>query len=729
MNTRADVAKGIPISPIDFYSDEAIRDPYPIYEELRALGPVVYLEKHDLYALPNYTEVSEVLRQPHRYSSARGVSPLQKVNDILVGSTLNSDPPAHDRTRAITSEPLLPGALKDVEGRIQDAADGLVDTLCQRGEFDAVTDFARFLPVTIVAELVGLPPAVDSAQMLKWASATFNLFGTENDRTREAFEDLKDLRDFLIEYGRPEKLKDGGWSKRIFEVGPERGISFETCAQLMRDYINPSLDTTISVSGQLIRLFAENPEQWEKVRENPDLIGNAVEETVRVAAPVRGWTRYVAEDCDLSGYHLPEGSRVLVMFASANRDPQKYTDPARFDVTRDVHDHVGFGLGVHMCMGMHLARLEMQSLVRALRRRVERFELTSEPEVALNNSIRGYATMPVKVHLADEALKDAADTNAAESPWLDVTIARREVAATDIVSLELQSADGTQLPAYDAGAHVDVYVQSGLIRQYSLTGDPQDRSKYRLGILLDPASRGGSSAIHRKFQQGETIKIGRPRNNFPMQEGVAHSVLFAGGIGITPMLNMAYALEANGASWELHYCGRTPDRLAFTEELARFGDKVHIHVDSGPKAQQLDINAMLADVAPDRHLYVCGPNGFMDFVVTSAETQGWAPENLHLERFGAEVNTDGAPFTVVAKASGKSFEVQPGETISQKLEEHGISVQVSCQSGVCGTCLTRVVEGMPDHRDLVQTDLEKASNAQITVCCSRSKTKKLVLDI
>lgn len=726
MNTLTAPAKGIPVSGVDFYSDETIRDPYPVYEALRALGPVVYLEKHDLYALPNYREVSEVLRQPLRYSNARGVSPLQKVNDILVGSTLNSDPPAHDRTRAITSEPLLPGALTAVEGRIRAAADGLVDTLCQRGEFDAVADFARYLPVTIVAELVGLP--VDSAQMLKWASATFNLFGTENARTRAAFEDLKDLRDFLLEYGRPEKLKPGGWARRIFEVGPERGIAFETCAQLMRDYINPSLDTTISVSGQLIRLFAENPGEWNKVRANPDLIPNAVEEAVRVAAPVRGWTRFVAEDSVLAGHHLPAGSRVLVMFASANRDPAKYPDPARFDVTRAVHDHVGFGQGVHMCMGMHLARLEMQALVEALRRRVERFELTAEPEIALNNSIRAYARMPVRVHLGAEVLADAA-RGTAENPWLEVTIAARDTVATDIIGLELRSTDGAPLPAYEVGSHIDVYVQSGLIRQYSLTGDPSDRSRYRLGVLLDPKSRGGSAAIHARFAKGAQIRIGRPRNNFPLEAKAAHTILFAGGIGITPMLGMAYAMEAAGASWEMHYCGRTRDRLAFTEELARFGAKVHLHVDSGPVEQRLDINAVLFGAAPDRHLYVCGPNGFMDFVVRSAEDNGWTRPTIHLERFGAEVNTDGAPFTVVAKRSGKTFEVQPGETIAQKLEENGVSVQVSCQSGVCGTCLTRVVEGMPDHRDLVQTDLEKASNARITVCCSRSKTKTLVLDI
>lgn len=726
MNTRAAIPQDMPVSSVDFYSDETVRDPYPVYEALRALGPVVYLEKHDLYALPNYREVSEVLRQPLRYSNARGVSPLQKVNDILVGSTLNSDPPAHDRTRAITSEPLLPGALSLVEGRIREAADGLVDTLCQRGEFDAVADFARYLPVTIVAELVGLP--VDSAQMLKWASATFNLFGTENARTRAAFEDLKDLRDFLLEYGRPEKLKPGGWARRIFDVGPERGISFETCAQLMRDYINPSLDTTISVSGQLIRLFAENPGEWDKVRANPELIPNAVEEAVRVAAPVRGWTRYVAEDSVLAGHALPAGSRVLVMFAAANRDPKKYPDPARFDVTRDVHDHLGFGQGVHMCMGMHLARLEMRALVEALRRRVARFELTAEPEIALNNSIRAYARMPVRVHTGAAIVADAA-RDTVENPWLDVTIAARETVATDIIGLELRSTGGAPLPAYEVGSHIDVYVQSGLIRQYSLTGDPADRSRYRLGVLLDPKSRGGSSAIHARFAKGAQIRIGRPRNNFPLEPTAAHTILFAGGIGITPMLGMAYALHAAGASWEMHYCGRTPDRLAFRDELARFGDKVHLHVDSGPTEQRLDINAVLSGAAPDRHLYVCGPNGFMDFVVRSAEENGWTKPTIHLERFGAEVNTDGAPFTVVAKRSGKTFEVQPGETIAQKLKENDVAVQVSCQSGVCGTCLTRVVEGMPDHRDLVQTDLEKASNARITVCCSRSKTKTLVLDI
>lgn len=715
----------IPVSDIDFYSDEVILDPYPVYAKLRDMGSVVYMAKNDLYLVARYKEVSEVLQQPLVFVSSKGVSPIQKVNDILVGSTLNSDPPIHDKTRAITSEPLLPGSLIEVEPRIKAAADGLIETLCARGEFDAIADFATYLPITIVAELVGLPQAVGPEQMLKWASAAFNLFGTQNARTDQAFEDLGTLRDFLLEYGRPEKLAEGGWAKRIFEVGPERGFSYETCAQLMRDYINPSLDTTISVTGQIIKFLADNPDQWDKIRADVSLIPNAVEEAVRLATPIRAFTRYAIEDTEVSGHMIPKGKRVIVCYASANRDTRKYVKPDEFDVTRDVHDHMGFGQGVHMCMGMHLARREMILLLEALRRRVERFEVVAEPEVAMNTTIRAYSKLPVRVHLAHKVLKEKAVSDAAASPWLDVKIASAETVATDILGLELT---GKDLPVYAAGAHVDVRIKSGLIRQYSLTGDPADQSKYRLGVLLDPKSRGGSSAIHAEFKAGEVIKISRPRNNFPLQQA-AHTILFAGGIGVTPMLGMAYALDAQGASWEMHYCGRSADRLAFRDEMVQFGDKVQFHIDDGPKNQALNINAVLGNPARDRHLYVCGPNGFMDFVVSAAEINAWVPECLHLERFGAEVDTDGAPFTVVAAVSGKTVEVAPGETIADKLTEQGIEVAVSCQSGVCGTCLTRVVEGTPDHRDLVQTDIEKASNAQITVCCSRSKTRKLVLEI
>lgn len=719
----------IPSFDIDFYSDEVILDPYPVYEKMRELGPVVYLPQNDLYALPRYHEVSEVLRQPLRYVSSRGVSPIQKVNDILVGSTLNSDPPQHDRTRAVTSEPLLPGALSQIAPRIRDAAEGLIDTLCTRGEFDAIKDFAQYLPVTIVAELVGLPDVAGVPTMLKWASATFNLFGTENARTEQAFEDLKDLRDFLQEYGRPEQLKPGGWARRIFEVGPDRGLSYEACAQLMRDYINPSLDTTISTTGQIMKFLADAPDQWDVLRARPELIPNAVEEAVRMATPIRAFTRYVIEDSQIAGHTIPAGSRVLAMYASANRDPRKYDDPDRFDVTRDVHDHLGFGQGVHMCMGMHLARLEITCLIEALRRRVKRIHLAGTPEVAMNNSIRAYAKLPVRVALLDKPLEAAPPSAPAQSEWIDVLVTKREIAATDILALELQAADGSALPAFAPGDHIDVEIRSGLVRQYSLAGDPHAGGPYQLGILLDPNSRGGSAAIHADFTIGRTLRIGRPRSNFPLNMGAEHSILFAGGIGITPMLSMAFALDRAGRSFELHYCGRSADRLAFAAVLAQFGDRVQFHLDDGPQEQALDIHKVLGEPNDGVHVYCCGPNGFMDFVIHAAENQNWNAAHVHLERFGAELNTDGAPFTVIAATSGKTLNVAPGETIAEKLTEAGIDVPMSCQSGVCGTCVTKVLDGMPDHRDMVLTDQEKAGNQVIALCCSRSKTRKLVLDI
>lgn len=713
----------------DLYADEVIRDPYPVYAQLRALGPVVWLSRHQVYALPRYAEVASVLRQPKRFISSRGVSLNERTNRLLVGSTLNSDPPEHDRTRSVTAEPLLPGALEAIAPRIRQAADALVAELTRRGRFDAVTDFAQYLPVTIVAELVGLPEE-GRQKMLTWASATFNLFGPENERAQAAFDDLRDLKAFLDEYGRPEKLKPGGWAERIFKVGAERGIPFETCAQLMRDYINPSLDTTISSTGQAIKFFADAPEQWALVRERPELIPNAVEEVVRLASPIRAFTRYVAEDAEIAGVPIPAGARVMVMYASANRDERKYADPDRFDVTRDVHDHLGFGSGVHMCMGMHLAKLEIVSLLQSLARRAKTIALDGQPVVAMNNTIRAYAALPVVVTPDEGVVAASAGSPGQDAPQtLRMRIGSRELAAQDIVALELESADGQPLPRFEAGAHVDLRVTGELLRQYSLTGDPAQPGRYRLGVLLDPKSRGGSAAVHAGFAVGQTVEIGQPRNHFPLRLDAAHTLLFAGGIGITPILAMAYTLQAAGRSFELHYCGRSAARLAFVDELQRFGARVHLHLDDGPDAQRLHIDQVLALPAADRHLYVCGPNGFMDHVTSAAQRLGWAADTVHLERFGAEVDTDGAPFTVVTARSGISFDVQPGERIADKLIAHGIDVRMSCQSGVCGTCITRVVDGMPDHRDHVQTASEKAANRTITVCCSRSKTRRLVLDL
>jgi ferredoxin-NADP reductase len=250
-------------------------------------------------------------------------------------------------------------------------------------------------------------------------------------------------------------------------------------------------------------------------------------------------------------------------------------------------------------MGMHLARLEMVSLLQSLARRAKTIALAGAPVVAMNNTIRAYASLPVVVH-ADEHAAAAADAMAQpERETLTVRLAARQVVAQDIVAIELESADGSPLPPFDAGAHVDVQVTGELLRQYSLCNDPAAAGRYRIGVLLDPKSRGGSAAVHAAFHVGQVLEIGRPRNNFPLRMDAAHTLLFAGGIGITPILAMAHALHAAGRSFELHYCGRSALALAFLDELQRFGQRVQVHLDDGPASQHLDINtATCTSVGP-----------------------------------------------------------------------------------------------------------------------------------
>lgn len=717
--------KNIPSCDIDFYSDEVILNPYHYYKIMRDLGPVIWMEKHDCFAFPRYAETTEALRNDRIFVSSKGVSLLEFANKNLVGSTLNSDNPRHDKTRAITSEPIWPGNLSKVEPRIVEASERLIELLCEKREFDAISDLATYLPVTIVADLVGLPNT-SPAQMLKWASATFNLFSSENERTREAMSVLTDLKKFLDENGTPEKLDKNGWAYRIFEVGEARGLSRDECAQLMRDYINPSLDSTISATGQLIKLFADNPDQWNLIRKDPNLIDNAIEEGVRLASPLRALTRFTVEDYKIAGITIPKNSRVLVMYASANRDERKYPNPDQFDITRDVHDHVGFGHGIHMCMGMHLARLEIRSLLKAMRKRISQFNSIAEPTVAMNNSIRAWSSVPVSVDVELLAEDMEVITDKVEERWLQAEIIAKNDVSYNIVELILEIKNHSLYEKPTAGAHIDIELPSGLVRQYSLHTIDAVSNTYSIAVLKDPNSRGGSIEIHEKLHKGDQIRISKPRNHFPLVDEATDTLLFAGGIGITPIKSMAEKLSASSKPFHIHYFGRNKNRMAFVDELgALYPDRTTFHIGE----PSIDINLILSNPNAGKHLYVCGPNGFMEFIIESGKSNHWEESNLHKEHFGAEIDTDGDAFTVEARKSGVTFVVNPGETIAQRLLEEGVKVQMSCQTGVCGTCLTKVIEGAPEHRDLVLTDLEKGQNTQIAVCCSRSKSKTLTLDI
>ncbi|HBD89750.1 MAG: Vanillate O-demethylase oxidoreductase [Rhodobacteraceae bacterium GWE1_64_9] len=320
------------------------------------------------------------------------------------------------------------------------------------------------------------------------------------------------------------------------------------------------------------------------------------------------------------------------------------------------------------------------------------------------------------------------------SETMHLTLTDRIEEPGNIIRLRFARADGAALPPVTPGAHLDIHLTDGklnLWRQYSLCSDCSQTGFYEIGVLRDPNSRGGSEAVHRLARPGAVFKVEGPRNHFPLEEGAARTVLLGGGIGITPMLAMAQRLHDLGRDFTLHYCTRSAEVTAFRQMIAAapWADRVQFHFDDQPAAQRLDLARDLPPPAPGTHLYVCGPQGFMDWVIRTAEGAGHTSANVHREYFSAEVDTTGESFEVIASRSGLTVTVGPEDTIAKALARAGVKIEVKCEEGVCGTCVTDVLEGTPDHRDKFLTDDEREEGTMICACCSRACSKTLVLDL
>jgi cytochrome P450 len=380
-----------PELPIDLYTDAAIRDPHPLYRAIRDRAPAVWLPAHGVWAIGRHADVRAALRADAVLVSGRGVALNDLVNRQPAVTTLTSDGELHRRRRGVVIRPMLPSALAEVRAEIEQLASEAVADLLARDRFDGIADFARRLPVAIVSRLVGLPEA-GRERMLDWAKAVFDVLGPWNERAQASVAPFLEMAKYATEIAR-EKLAPAGWAARMFAAADGGELAGEDVRGLLIDYIAPSLDTTILGTGHLLYLLGSHPEQYERVRANPEAIAGAVHEALRFESPVRAFTRYAASDYDAGGVTIPKGERALILYGSANRDERRYADPDRFDVGRDARDHVAFGYGVHRCAGGFLAQLEMESLLRALAAHVRTIEV-GEPTWLLSNVLRGYAGFP-----------------------------------------------------------------------------------------------------------------------------------------------------------------------------------------------------------------------------------------------------------------------------------------------------------------------------------------------
>ena len=313
---------------------------------------------------------------------------------------------------------------------------------------------------------------------------------------------------------------------------------------------------------------------------------------------------------------------------------------------------------------------------------------------------------------------------------LELVVLLREVLADDVVGLVLGAPTGETLPPWNPGAHIDLMLTDELVRQYSLCSSPADTQHWRVAVLLEPDSRGGSRHVHAAVDQGSRIRAAGPRNHFPLRPSSRYQFI-AGGIGITPIIPMIEQAEADGAEWQLLYGGRRNSSMAFLDELAKYGDRVHIW----PQDERglLELDSVLGDARDDTLVYCCGPERLLTAV--EAAVEHWPTSALHVERFSARPGAVAASehgldtFQVVCRQSGVTVDIGPGESILDALREKGISMLSSCMEGICGTCETPVVEGVPDHRDSVLSAEEKAENDCMMICVSRSQSPTLVLEV
>ncbi|SHG69248.1 hypothetical protein SAMN05443248_2381 [Bradyrhizobium erythrophlei] len=395
MDTTADR----PVSAIDPFSHEFLRDPYPHHEALREAGPVVWLEQYGIWTMARHQEVRDSLIDWQTYCSSAGVGlsdfrkePPWRPPSII----LEADPPLHTRTRAVLTRILSPAAIRILRDMFEREAELLVARLVEQREFDGVADLAEAYSLKVFPDAVGI--SEDGREnLLPYGSMVFNSFGPRNDLFDRATANAGPVRDWIMSKCSRAALAPGGLGMQIFEAVDSGELSEPEAGMLVRSFLSAGIDTTVYGLGNALYCFARHPEQWSILRENPNLIRGAFEEVLRFEAPVQTFFRTTTKTVDVAGVRLGDGEKVLLFLAAANRDPRRWDKPDVFDVRRRATGHMTFGTGIHGCVGQAVARLESEAIFGALTKRVASFELTGEPTPRLNNTLRGLDTLPLRI--------------------------------------------------------------------------------------------------------------------------------------------------------------------------------------------------------------------------------------------------------------------------------------------------------------------------------------------
>lgn len=384
---------------IDPFSRDFLLDPYPHHEALRETASVVWLARYGIWGIARHEQVHATLNDWRKFCSSAGVglSDFRKETPWRPPSLLlESDPPAHTRMRGVMTTVLSRRALNDLREPFTKAAEQLIGQLVERGRFDAIEDLAKAFPLTVFPEAVGVRDG-ERSYFLPYGNMAFNAFGPRNELFEQSMQDALPISEWIMAHCRREALRPGGFGAQIYAAADAGTITENDAALLTRSLLTAGMDTTVNAIGNALVCFARYPEAWQTLHEEPALARSAIDEVIRFESPVQTFFRTTTQEVEVAGVNIPEGNKVLMFLGAANRDPRRWNDAQVFDIRRNTTGHVGFGAGIHACVGQMIARLEGEIVLTQLARKVKRIEALGDPVPRLNNTLRGWDSLPVAI--------------------------------------------------------------------------------------------------------------------------------------------------------------------------------------------------------------------------------------------------------------------------------------------------------------------------------------------
>jgi cytochrome P450/ferredoxin-NADP reductase len=748
--------KPVPLDDVDLADlDVFVRnEAWGMFDTLRREAPVFWNPEsggnRGFWSVTRFADIEQVDKSPEIFTSERFVNleePPEQYMDLR-RSMLETDGPRHQALRKLLLRDFSPAALRRYEDFLRGLARLTVEGALRQEEFDFVDAIAADYPINVLARLLDVPDEF-TPQLVSWGNEIVG--ATDPDYARVLIDSPEAERYShlpfrspasleIFEYGRKLAAERRGGAgddlvSRLMNRIPEDGVPLTAT-----DFDNYFLllvvagnETTRQAISHAMKALMDNPQQLAFLRDNPGKSQIAVEELLRFASPVYHFRRTATRDVQMHGQQIKAGDKVVMWFASGNRDEAVFADPYRLDLTRYPNEHMTFGKGAHTCLGANLARLEIKIMFETLLPRLASIEQAGDMVRVRSNFVNGIKRFPVRVTPKGRPVtqtRPSLRTSLREHEG-DLVVAALDHVADDVVAVTLADPGGEALPPWTPGAHVDLILESGLVRQYSLCGSPSDSHTIRVAILKAPASRGGSTFVHDRLHPGSVVRVRGPRNHFPLVRSPRY-LFIAGGIGITPLLPMMAEASAAGADWTLLYGGRSRASMAFAGELGSYPGRVILVPQD--EAGLLDLDRALGEPRDDTLVYCCGPEALLTAV--EQRCASWPAGALHVERFAARparpAEAQAAaekPFELVLARSGLTLTVPPGRSVFDVVQEAGVSILGSCHEGICGTCEQIVLDGEVDHRDSILTEDERALNETMMICVSRSCSKRLTLDL